>query len=338
MTAWRSWAGFVACVGAAFFLVSTGAAAKSGYIAFPGGRTGELSLTGSHGYAIDIAESNRRSFELVASKDQSAAIYSIRHNPERDNRVEATLPGLGRISVRFHPKGRVHREAGLFESCKGGESVTQPGYFVGTIRFRGERGYTALHATRAQGQTVTTTREVCKRSIFGSGKPNTKDLAFLSAKRKSHGRTTSFAAFAVGDLPDSLTLFFSTASEQREGMSISRRAIVMGGIADFTPGDAGDFPLSATVEPPNPFHGSATFQRKAGSDNAWTGSLSAAFPGAGRIALAGPRFTAKLCQDAGCARLLGKGSAIFSRSLARDRRAPQRARRIEMLASLQQGL
>ncbi len=50
----------------------------------------------------------------------------------------------------------------------------------------------------------------------------------------------------------------------------------------------------ATVQPPKPFVGTASFNRNADGSTEWLGTLSVALPGVGSIALVGPTFTAKL--------------------------------------------
>lgn len=107
---------------------------------------------------------------------------------------------------------------------------------------------------------------------------------------------------AVGSAPHPFTFFAGSATERREGMAIFREAVVSGTDDDLVTGEAGDFPLRATVTPPAPFLGSAAFQRMPAGNNAWTGSLSIELPGAGRVPLAGTGFSARLCQDSGCRR------------------------------------
>jgi hypothetical protein len=59
--------------------------------------------------------------------------------------------------------------------------------------------------------------------------------------------------------------------------------------------------ISATIEPPAPFSGSATYlsspEYPSGS---WTGSLAGDFPGVGMVSLAGPEFCAESVMFASC--------------------------------------
>jgi hypothetical protein len=78
--------------------------------------------------------------------------------------------------------------------------------------------------------------------------------------------------------------------EQIGPMTIVRSASSLGGPGSFTSKGT----THATVSPPPPFSGSATFDDGA-EGAAWTGSLSVPFPGAPGTLLAGEGFLANLC-------------------------------------------
>jgi hypothetical protein len=158
-------AGVVACAVLALLTAPALANAKSGYVVFPGYHEVELNLKGSHGYSIQVTKTNRF-IEMFVDRDPDNAVYLIRHRQAKDDGIKAELPGVGRVSVEFHPVGPPHKKGGFFPPCRGGKTIKQPGYFQGTIRIRGERGYTSAHTDRASGEVVTVTKEICKRSIF----------------------------------------------------------------------------------------------------------------------------------------------------------------------------
>jgi hypothetical protein len=57
----------------------------------------------------------------------------------------------------------------------------------------------------------------------------------------------------------------------------------------------------ATVTPPAPFSGSATYRRAvAKKSETWVGSLAGDFPGLGMVSLAGPKFCAESVLFQGC--------------------------------------
>lgn len=299
---WRGWASLLPCVAALLLLVPAPAQAKPGYVVSGGFRRAELNLKGSHGYAIQVALHGRRRIELSASNGSSVAVYLLPPVRARDDRIEARFPGLGRVSMEFRPVGPAQREPGFFPQCRGGETVKQAGYYEGLISLRGERGYTAVHRTRAPGQIFTMAKEICKRSIFGDPRQGPKEdvthVTRLFAYSRSEGRLTSFSATTTSFPSESFsaTSFLSAISERRGRMSIVRITVANGEQSDLLPGDTDPFPLSATVSPPDPFSGSAAFQRMPHGDNSWSGSLSAPLPGKGTVALAGQGFSVRLCQ------------------------------------------
>ncbi len=292
--------GTLACALVAFLAVPTLAAAKPGYIVFPGAHQAELHLRGSNGYSVSVSRTGD-SIEASASNGRSAVRYLPRPGHPRGDGIDAKLPGVGRISVRFHPIGAARREPGFFPPCKGGETIRRTGYFQGVLRLRGERGFTTVHAARARGSVITRTREICRRSIFDPGEPQDEaNTTQLLALARSEGRAIVFSVSSIDLLTKVFTHVFASVIERREGMAIFRQAIVGAPKGAFALGDTGDHPASATVAPPEPFHGSAVFQRGQDGENSWTGSLSVILPGAGRVSMAGPRFSAQLCRDDGC--------------------------------------
>ena len=301
MNSTRTWTVFLACA-TALLLAPPGASAKPGYVVFPGYRSAAFSLEGGHGYRIYVKRRGRQVF-LLAGDGRSIAGYLTRSPAPRRDEIRARLPGLGRISVRFRPKGPPQHIPPFFSRCHGGGAVKQPGYFVGTIRFRGERGYTHVRATRARGEIETVDKEVCRRSMFdesgSDSDPN--EQTELLARSQSGSRGIGFSASST-TIPGltSPTFFSASVWERRRGMEISRSTFVTGKKGDLVLGDTRPSPLSATVTPPAPFQGSAEFQRDAEGNSTWTGSLTVPLPGLGRVALTGPGFTARLCQPPGC--------------------------------------
>jgi len=289
------------CLAIALLALPALASAKPGYLVFPGSHEAEMHLEGSNGYSIDISKAAHGFVEMYVDRGSGVAIYLVRHSQLGGDDIGVEFPGVGRASVRFHPVGPPETKPGFFKQCKGGQTILQKGYFEGTIQIRGEQGYTAADAPRARGEVVTRSKEICKRSIFEPDEPSrAENVTRLLAFSRSKGKQVAFSANTVDSPPGTLTFFFGYVTEQREGMQILRQVVAHGPEKTLTLGDDGNFPSSATVDPPSPFHGSATFQRQADGQSTWTGPLSVEMPGAGRVDLAGQGFTAKLCRDAGC--------------------------------------
>lgn len=259
-----------------------------------------FSLSGSHGFSVGV-ESVGGEVRIVASEgappvptfsrggtprvpravNGAASVYSLRASSS-PRRIEASLGGLGRISVRFHPSGRTRvtrlDELGAF-SCGGRTRIVRHlGTFVGTVEFQGEGGYTAVEARRAQGSVGTPLPAACAAAARPAGK------VVLRAFNRGAGTRFQTKTTAGG------VAFTASWHERLEsGVVVSRRAYTGG------PPDAFAFAAdlsAARVSPPAPFSGSARYRAAAGGSR-WSGSLRATFPGRA-IELTGPGFRAGL--------------------------------------------
>ncbi|HKZ15295.1 MAG TPA: hypothetical protein VJL81_15770 [Solirubrobacterales bacterium] len=216
--------------------------------------------------------------------------------------------------------------------CTGEPTVIEEGHFVGSFVFHGERGYTTIRAPREPGfitrQGATDCRlpaakpkghghhakavekiveeakkEMTEKDEFRLLAGDSKaDLTFQASREQvppgpGSPATTSFAVTAIG----------SKAGAFR----ISRIA----GIFDTETDPASTFitpnlaePLAeATVEPPAPFSGSATFRLEGPKTASWTGDLAVELPGLGKLQLTGQRIYAGACRGrANCTKTLPK--------------------------------
>jgi hypothetical protein len=295
----RTWTILLACGATALLVIVPAATAKPEYVVVPGDRAIDLNLKGSNGYSINVVKEGRY-VQLLATDRKNVVIYSTPSLSPKGNEIKARFPGVGRVSMRFHPKGPPHEERPEpIPPCKGGEVVKQPGYFEGTIRFRGERGYTSASATRVRAARETRAKEVCK--FPGAGPGSKADKTEFYASSRSGKRLVAFDASRLV-LPggDPLTTFGASVAERRRGMIIYRSTFLVGGVKDLVPGDTRPYPLSGTFAPPAPFQGSGEFQRDAEGNSTWSGSLTVPLPGLPPLALTGPDFTARFCQHSGC--------------------------------------
>lgn len=276
--------------------------AKPGYFVWPGDRENSFSAMGTNGFKITVSHSGRR-VELAASEGDAAAIYLVpAAKPSPDGDIEATFPGRGRVSVRFHPSGPSRRTPPFDPpECNGGGEVKQRGTFRGTIRFRGERDFTRIVATSAPGFVHRSIREVCKNTSPG-GRSKPEPFYSLSALAKSHGRFVSFTAARPlpGSEMDDEASFFGSMFEERRGMSIARVAVAHGDDRSFAIGGPASRPTTAGVSPPAPFHGTAEFDGTVAGQPRWEGALTVDLPGAPGLRLTGARFSSRLCLNQRC--------------------------------------
>jgi hypothetical protein len=253
-----------------------------------------FSLSGSNGYSIQL-DGSGRSVTLTASGNEGSASYTVRGRPS-PNSITARFGNRGRIAVKFkQTEGERRRRPPA--RCKGRPRITRFGVFIGMIRFRGEHGFTEVDADRARGNIYTTPRWKCKRSHGGdkftvpNHGPGSEKETELEASMPDHHLL--FSVYSARPPEESATtLFLVQAQENRGSMDVSRAAFALGRERDFK-FDEADL-ASATVQPPSPFAGSATFLRGPNGSTSWTGSLKVSLPGAPSLALAGPRFKARL--------------------------------------------
>ena len=281
---------------AAMSLPSTSSAMAA--IAFGGGGPQvQFSLRGSNGYGIGV-EASGRTVTLTASAGPMAATYGV---PGRTSArgIEARIGSRGRIEVEFHASGSLTRKVPPHR-CTGKPRVTRLGTFVGTIRFAGEHRYTKVDAGRARGSVRISPRWKCKPRHSRGGrtcKPGSEgpQESIVLDAADAH-RRRAFGAFAERSPGEpGSTLFFASSTERRGRMRVSRFAFASGHERTFIY-DVGL--VSATVAPPPPFEGSATFQRNPDRSTSWKGSLRVSLPGAPHLALTRPAFDARLLRPA----------------------------------------
>lgn len=253
-----------------------------------------FSLRADSGYRISV-ERTRGRVSLYAVHGRKSFFASTSYTvPAKASprRIDARFGRFGRISVRL--KTERMKKGKLEEQCKGKPETVRFGVFVGTIRFRGEGGYTSVAARRAEGQLSTGEKFKC---VFpnlrpGSGLAAQQSHQVAPSLTATQGRRRFLQVEASGGKQRSI-IFSAGSSERRGRMSIFRDVFAEAAPASFV--FASDL-SSATVRPPLPFQGEASFQR-ASSGPVWSGSLSVDFPGREDVQLAGPRFTAHLARD-----------------------------------------
>lgn len=282
---------------AALINISPIASAKPGYFTFPAERTSQVTVKGTQGFQITIKRV-RGYVELTASNGNASAIYIVRSAKTPADRIAARFPGLGRVSLRMHPMGEAQY---LPPFCRGRPSIKQAGIFRGTIRFKGERGFTRALASHARGYMYRSFKEVCRRSD-GDFSDEPIPGYLLTAAARSHGGGVLFGAFRSTDesITQGDTYYSALMSERLRGMLIARTAFTRARPDTYVVEGPNTRPDSATVTPPAPFSGDASFHWAPGMSGEWSGSLSVDLPGAGTVPLTGDSFESELCLNKRC--------------------------------------
>jgi hypothetical protein len=110
---------------------------------------------------------------------------------------------------------------------------------------------------------------------------------FQSLQANTTNRSLYFSASGLGGHPRFAA--FTAIVKERIGPLKILRNVGNGSPSSFA---VGPHLRTATVTPPAPFSGSATFQRQGESKSpSWSGSLAVSFPGKPDVPLTGPSFT-----------------------------------------------
>jgi hypothetical protein len=248
---------------------------------------GGFSLPAANGYRMLVAG-------VIARKGRSAAVLLVLQRPHEgavysapatvtETSIQADLGALGKIDVSFHADGStqvVKPRCGPPISLAGGS-------YQGTISFHGENGYTAAEATQAAGDIGFFLNLICP-GISGTVGPR-----YLPGAELDVGPRSDLAPHlkVVKNSPRARSHFEVGVDEQHDGVQIERFAdpIERAGAFQFDP-----LLQTATVHPPAPFSGSATYRRSRRRANRWTGNLNVDLPGRENVGLTGTGFRATL--------------------------------------------
>lgn len=270
----------------------------------------QFHLRGSNGYRLDVDwSSGFATISAQRGRRQGVAIYLVRGRRLSPTGFAARFPGLGRIAVRFQPRGRPAALPG-FEGCREGTGTVRRGVFRGSIEFHGERDYTDMSANRVRGTQTSISRSACGAESDGaddqgeSGGGGRSEFAITQLYAISPSGRVSFQTtrlrYGGADGPPPLISFSAMQSTRRGGMSILRMVGASGGRASFSGMHDGSS-ATAQARPPAPFSGAAEFSAMPDGTVSWRGRLSVSFPGTGPIRLAGKRFRSQLCVGQRCA-------------------------------------
>lgn len=254
-------------------------------------------LKGSNGFSLEVSVS-RGEVSLEAKGHGGIALYSVPGRIQR-NWIRARFGRRGKVLVRFKPTGRVQRGLPPI-GCVGRARTTTYGVFVGHIRFVGEKRYTEIAARRARGDITTHARWKCvgkhrhdaagphsRLPLWGAG----DEILLEAVARRGRLRFDVHRSVGGRGYPES-TIFSASLAEQRGRMEVSRFTLVF---ARTSAAFSFDQSLTtASVAPPAPFNGTATFQRNAGRPASWAGSLAVSLPGTAEIPVVGTDFHSRL--------------------------------------------
>jgi hypothetical protein len=326
----KAWGGcaILVCALAALALPAS-AAAKPGYYVSEPGIFSSIDLRGSHGYGVHIFGINRRHVWILVEKDAASAAYLWRGRVT-ERAIEARLGKFGRVSVQLQPGSRsaVERKQ---RGCRGKAAVRREGRFAGVIKFRGEKGFTSVDVESARGTIYRSFRQVCKRVREREPQYQQPSTTSLSAVSSRYPRAPWFSVFKQEPVRKAAfpgfeeALYTAHMTERQPGLGVVRSASITAEPETFAVTPLGTSPVTATVVPPPPFSGTATYEKQPGGAVTWSGDLAVELPGRGTFPLADSSYQAELCRSFACACPIGE--CFFLSIVAVEARA-ERLRRL----------
>jgi hypothetical protein len=261
-----------------------------------------LQFMGTHGYRLLV--SARASTVTIGVTQRSSTSHSgssttyVARGTVGPNGIHANFHQFGKVDVKFHPAAEAVR--GLPPDCFGGTTgaATVPGYFTGTVDFRGQGRYTVGHAQRIKGEVVLPPTEQCPLVAGGTNPlledpaselPPAKTRMTLSALNKAGTGGLLFVARRAGK-----TGFYAERFKTVGRIGLLSYDYALGPRSSFVSDPQVSF---GTVHPPKPFVGSATLTRGPHGKRSWTGDLEATFPGEETVPLTGAEFHTTLSRS-----------------------------------------
>jgi len=258
-----------------------------------GGAPAEFSVKGSKGYRIRV-EGSGNAVTLSASGPDGTAIYTALGRVSTSG-IAARFGSRGEVDVEFRRSRREKIESPP-KQCKGKPRVTRWGRFVGRVRFVGERGYTSFDSRSVPGLTNVSPNWRCKRFPDDPdeqpnvpGETSEDSVALELVNGRTGLEAGAFAFRPPGER--GLTFFVAGINEPGKRMQIARYALAIAREPAFSFDSA---LTSATIAPPRPFSGSATYQGIPGAPPAWSGDLAVTLPGTAGLSLVGPDYRPRL--------------------------------------------
>jgi hypothetical protein len=299
--------------------------------------TASFTLSGSHGYELDVALNNRRELKITAIPEREKLLEHIFEaasteyrleapQPRGSDRIKASLGRFGSIDVRFVPVRTIERSAALL-ACKGDKAKLRTGWFVGHVAFRGERGYTRVRSSKVLGEVSNfpdptkkchdktgrapherSPKQRSRAAMLMMAKRSTepeKHLLGMGAKKVAGNRTVGFAGLRLSAMHMGKEVVIDTfvAEVRRDRGRIQEQGTAFDLFAFgpyFKVPDLTHRTSEAVLAPPKPFLGSATFSRESADEVSWKGSLRVKLPGFGVVPLTGTGFKSVMCADSGC--------------------------------------
>ena len=248
-------------------------------------------LDASNGYEIVALAANERAdgrgrIVFFVGRRHETAIY-VAPAQLTATSLEANLGGLGSVSLEVTPSGRTKE---LSPCGEGGRPVAyEPLRYSGSVEFHGEEGYTEAASDAPREFTSFFSRVVCAST-------GTSELGGYKVSGARLGLRSKHGGYRLQlqvnkNHPDKRSWFEVEVREKRGWISILRSTSWWLGSTAFQYDPLLD---TATLQPPAPFSGHASFHRGLVPARQWSGNLTVDLPGRSDVPLTGPGIQATL--------------------------------------------
>lgn len=275
--------------------IAAGAASAAGLETGPIVRV-ELKLSASNGLHAHLETSEKEIATLEFWRQGRRVIYEVKSEVTEAG-LKVRFGRLGLIDVAFTPTNTLS-ETAPSEGCTGEPRTLREGIFTGTIDFTGEREYVRIEGSQAEGSMSVISPWQCSEE----GLAPFRGASRLLARSRSRKRAASLYAasrrcscvFGAGvhyGKKRGRSIFFGAKSEHREGMEIVRATGATTGASAFVFDPRAG---TATLRPPPPFSGHATFKGRPHAPDLWRSTIRVPLLGAEPLKTDGPGFGAAL--------------------------------------------
>ncbi len=255
--------------------------------------TVELQLEASNGLHAQLETSDDETVTLELRRKGRLVSYEVQGEVTEAG-LKVRFGRLGLIDVAFTPT-RTLNTTEPSEGCTGAPRTLREGVFAGTIDFTGERGYVRIAGSQTEGSMSVVSQWQCPDGalplaqgtsrLAGPGSGGEGETASLHASGLSCG--CFFSAGIHHRKKGGRSVFLGARGERREGMEIVSETIAYAGASAFVFDHARG---TATVRPPPPFSGQATFEDRPHGRDLWRGNIRVPMLGVEPFSPHGPVF------------------------------------------------
>lgn len=245
--------------------------------------TVELDLKTSNGLRAHLATDDEETVTLEIGPRTNGVVYEVKGQVTEAG-LKARFGRLGTIDVAFTPT-RTLGSTEPSQGCSGSPRTWREGVFTGMIDFTGERNYVRLEGPQAAGSMSVISQWQCPEPeepapFAGVADPLARRFQRVEATLYAATRHCSciFAAGVKRTRNWARSVFYGLRQESREGMKITRLTFVQSSPSHFVLGREGE-QRTATLRPPKPFSGQATFETRRHAPGRWRGSIRIPFLG-----------------------------------------------------------